>query len=481
MNIASIFSHAGNSVACASSAGTITYEELYRRSDNLAKHIVARGASRVVVYGHKEYSMIVAYVACLRAGAAYIPVSPALPVSRRKAIAAQSEAGLVLCAVGRGFAGAGDIPTENIVKLSENPPEGEVELPDVLDESRDDDLAYIIYTSGSTGEPKGVKATRHNLNNFINWIDQTIPLSEEDEGSVLNMSMFSIDLSMVDIYYALTHGRTLVTTESEQQQHLSDLYPHIEESGAALVVMTPTMAEFLMRSGRFNREMMPKLRVVYLSGESLHPGTVRRLLARFEGDLTVFNAYGPTEATCNVCATVITDDMCDDRLPVGIVKTAATEIRIMKDGEELADGEEGEIVLIGDSVTAGYGRGESGGYCEILGKPAFRTGDIGFKDDKGRLFWSFRQNSLIKVNGYRIEPGDVENHMCRIKGITACGVVERYGHLVAYVTLNREMTPGQVRAAARPHLPSYMIPGIVRIVDKLPMTENGKLDRDRLE
>lgn len=478
MNISSIFSYPEDAVACVSSAGSITYGELYRRSENLAKHIVACRASRVIVYGHKEYSMIVAYVACLRAGAAYIPVSPAQPVSRRKAIAAQAEAGLVLCAVGRGFAGAGEIRTENIVALSENPPEEAVTLPEEID---DDVLAYIIYTSGSTGEPKGVKATRRNLNNFIDWIDRAIPLTDEMEGNVLNMAMFSIDLSMVDIYYALTHGRALVTTTSEQQQHLSDLYPHITESDAVLMVITPTMAEFLMRSGRFKREMMPKLRVIYLSGESLHPGTVRRLLQRFDEDLMVFNAYGPTEATCNVCAAQITDDMCDDRLPVGIVETAATEIRIMKEDAVLAPNDEGEIVLIGDSVTAGYGRGESGGYCTIDGKPALRTGDIGFITEDGRLFWSYRKNSLIKVNGYRIEPGDVENHMCHIKGVTGCGVVERYGHLVAYVTLNREMTPGQVRAAARPHLPSHMIPGIVRIVDALPMTENGKLDRDRLE
>lgn len=477
MNIASIFSHPEDTVACVSSSGSITYGELYRRSDNLAKHIVSRGVSRVVVYGNKEYSILVAYVACLRAGAAYIPVSSALPVSRRQAISMQSEAGLILCATGRGFAGAGSISTENIILLSENPPAEEVTLPDVSD----DDLAYIIYTSGSTGDPKGVKATRRNLNNFIGWIDRAIPLAQDIEGRVLNLCMFSIDLSMVDIYYAISHGRTLVTTNAEQQQHLSDLYPHISASDAALMVMTPSLAEFLMRSGRFNREMMPKLRVIYLSGESLHPGTVRRLLARFDEDLTVINAYGPTEATCNVSAAVITDDMCDDRLPVGIVKDAATEIRIMNDDVELADGEEGEIVLIGDSVTAGYGRSESGGYCEIDGRAAFRTGDIGLKDTQGRLFWSRRKDSLIKINGCRVEPGDVENHMCHIKGVTACCAVERYGHLVAYVTLNRDMTPGQVRAAARPHLPNYMIPGIVRIVDQLPMTENGKLDRDRLE
>ena len=478
MNISSIFSYPGDTIACQSSRGSITYSELYRRSENLAKHIAAAGATRVVVYGHKEYSMIIAYAACLRVGAAYIPISSAQPLARRKLIASQTNAGLILCAVGRGFAGAGDTPVENILKLSENPPEQEVVLPEFVDEN---ERAYITYTSGSTGEPKGVQATRRNLNNFIDWIDRTIPLTEEIEGTVLNMSMFSIDLSMVDIYYALTHGRTLVTTDSQQQQHLSDLYPHIEASKAALLVMTPTMAEFLMRSGKFQREMMPNLRVIYLSGESLHPGTVRRLLQRFDDELTVFNGYGPTEATCNVSAAQITDDMCDDRIPVGVVSTAATEIRIMKDGAELPDGEEGEIILMGDSVTAGYERGDAGGFCEIDGKAALCTGDIGFKTLDGHLFWSNRKNSLIKVNGYRIEPGDVENHMCRIKGVTGCGVVERYGHLVAYVTINKEMTPGQIRAAARPLLPSQMIPGIVRIVDSLPMTENGKLDRDRLD
>ena len=478
MNISSIFSYPSDQLACVSSVGSITYNELYRRSENLAKHIIASGADRVIVYGHKEYSMIIGYVACLRAGVAYIPISSAQPVARRKLLASQTNAGLVLCAVGRGFAGALDIRTENILSLSENPPEEDIILPEFIDDST---LAYITYTSGSTGEPKGVQATRCNLNNFITWISQTIPLTDEMEGTVLNMSMFSIDLSMVDIYYALTHGRTLVTTDSEQQQHLSDLYPHIQNSNAALLVMTPTLAEFLMRSEKFQREMMPNLRVIYLSGESLHPGTVRRLLQRFDENLAVFNAYGPTEATCNVCAAQITENMCDDRIPVGVVDTAATEIRIMKDGVKLADGDEGEIILLGDSVTAGYERGDVGGFCEIDGKPALYTGDIGFKTVDGRLFWSNRKNSLIKVNGFRIEPGDVENHMCRIKGVTGCGVVERYGHLVAYVTLDREMTPGQVRAAARPHLPSQMIPGIVRIVDSLPRTENGKLDRERLD
>lgn len=480
MDISSIFKHPEEKTAVISSAGSITYGDLYRRSENLAKHIVARQAKRVIVYGHKEFSMLIAYLACLRAGAAYVPISPQQPAERRKIIAAKTDADMVLCTVGRGFAGAGSTPTDNIIVLSGNPPKEEVALPEKID---DNELAYMICVSSSdVKEPRMVQATRKNLNNFIRWIDTVIPLTPEIEGNVLNMLMFSVDLSLVDVYYALTHGRTLVTTNTDQQQHLAQLYPHIAKSDAALLVMTPTMAEFLMRSDEFKREMMPKLRVIYLTGESLHPGTVRRLLQRFDENLSVFNGYGATETTCNICAAQITDEMCDDRLPVGCVDTAAVKIRIMKNDAEVPNGEEGEIILVGDSITAGYRSGIPGGYCELDGERAYHTGDIGFKTEDGKyLFWNNRMNGMIKVKGNRMEPGDVENSMTRIKGVTGCGVVERYGNLVAYVTIDREMTPGQIRAAARNHLPSHMIPGIVRIIDSLPMNENGKLDRSKLQ
>ncbi|MDO5548335.1 MAG: AMP-binding protein [Eubacteriales bacterium] len=478
MDISSIFTHPESQIACRSLRETMTYGELYSRSENLAKELVHRGTKRVLVYGHKECMMLVAFLACLRAGATYIPCSTGLPHDRLVDIAEASHADLVLCAIGRGFSGSNKIPKENIKKLSQNPPETKVLLPEEIDGSS---LAYVIFTSGASGIPRGIEATRDNLNNFIHWVDTAFTLSETP-GRVLNMSMLSIDHSMVDIYYALTHGHTLIMTEQELKEDHTTLFRHFQTVNPHVIVTTPSVAEFCLERKNFNKALMPALEVIYLMGEALHRTTPHSLYERFP-DVTIINAYGPTEATCNVCSCVITKEMCEAPIPIGDMNQGATQIAVMDQNEDiiLEDGAEGEIVLIGPSVTAGYTDGSTGGFCEIDGKRAYRTGDIGVVRE-GKLYWIARKDSQVKVGGYRLESSDVEINICRIDGVIACGVIVQYGHLVAYVTLDKEkqMTPGQIRMAARQFLPQYMIPGIVRILDSMPMNDKGKLDRVRL-
>lgn len=477
MDLSSIFTHPAERIACRTQREAMTYGELYRRSENLAKHIILRGAKSVIVYGHKECSMLVAFLACIRAGVAYVPCSVGQPHDRLAGIANESEADLVLCAIGRGFSGSNKIPKENIKRLSQNPPEEDVALPAEVSE---DSLAYIIFTSGSTGLACGVKATRGNLNNFINWLDTTFTL--EDPGTILNIALLSIDLSMVDIYYSLTHGHTLIMTENELKEKHSSLLRHMRASNPNVIVMTPSIADYCIERKSFNAEMLPNLKVIYLSGEALHRHTPKELHERFP-DLKVINAYGSTESTCNVTASEITPEMCDAPLPIGSLTESATEILLMDPNEDhcVEEGQEGEIVLVGPSVTAGYTDGEQGGYFTYDNRPAYRTGDIGYVED-GKLYWKARKDSQVKVGGYRLECRDVEINMCRIDGVVACGAIVQYGHLVAYVTLEEgeQMTPGQIRSAARQYLPQFMIPGIVRILHSLPMDEKGKLDRKRL-
>lgn len=477
MDISSIFNQPRERIACRTQRETMTYGELYTRSENLAKVIVQRGAKRVIVYGHKECSMLVAFAACLRAGAAYIPCSSGLPHDRLVGIANESEADLALCSIGRGFSGSNEIPKENIKKLSQDPPAEEVVLPTEIDEN---ELAYMLFTSGRSGRSKGIKVTRKNLNNFIAWLDTIFTLDKPS--NVLNVSLLSMDLAMVDVYYSLTHGHTLIMTENELKENHSTLFKHLQMSNPHAIVMTPSVAEFCLERKEFNHEMLPNLSVVYLSGEALHRVTPRALFERFP-NVRVFNAYGATEVTCNVCAAEITDEMCDSPMPLGALSSGASEIAVMDMEKDvhLEEGQEGEIVVIGDSVSAGYTDGSTGGYCEIDGKPAYRTGDIGVARD-GKLYWLSRKDSQVKVGGYRLECSDVEINMCRIDGIISCGAIVQYGHLVAYVVLDdgKHMTPGQIRSAARQYLPQFMIPGIVRILDSLPMNDKDELDRSKL-
>lgn len=472
-NISSIFEQPKDSIACRNQREVMTYGELYQRSENLAKELVNRGAKRVLIYGQKECSMIVAMLACLRAGIAFIPCNTGLPHDRIAGMTKESNADLALCAIGRGFSGSNTIPKENITKLSMNPPTTDVELPTELSP---DTPAYIIFTSGSTGQPKGVIATRANLENFIGWLNETVSLKKP--GTVLNFALLSIDMAMIDIFFALTNGHTVVLTENDLKETHKGLFRHMQTVNPNMMVMTPSLAEYCLELKSFNRKLLPELNIIYMTGEALHRKTPKTLHERFP-DLTIINAYGPTEGTCNVCASVITDDMGDGPQPIGEIDKGATEILILDDDGNPA--QEGEITLVGPSVTAGYTDGNEGGYCEIDGKRAYRTGDIGRVED-GKLYWSARKDSQVKVGGYRLECSDVEINMCRIPGIIACGAIVQYGHLVAYVTLDKDvrMTPGQIRAAAREFLPQFMIPGIVRILDTMPVDASGRLDRRRL-
>lgn len=409
--------------------GSLTCGGLVSRACALADRFSAEDGP-VVMNGERTVGAAVTILACLMASRPYVPLAPDLPSGRRAAILARLE--------------ASPLPR---------------------------DTAYVIFTSGSTGEPKGVPISRRNLDAFTAILPRWF--GEEDGLTVFGAAPFSFDLSAADFYYALCGGHTLVSPDRQDPAGALSLL-----GTADAAVMTPTYLRLLLPDPAFSPAACPRLRILYLCGETLLPTVAAKVLDRFPG-LALLNAYGPTEATSAVSAVRITGEMTasGDPLPVGEIGNTTARIRIA----------DGEIALVGPSVFGGYLGDIRGGCFRENGENGFMTGDLGSVED-GRIYCRGRRDGQIKYKGYRIETGDVEAHLAALPGIRECAVVPKRKadgtvlSLVAFVVPEdgSAPAPAAIRAELSDVLPDYMIPKSVRLLDRLPVTPNGKTDRKAL-
>ncbi len=494
----------GNAECIAYKSGneTLTYRELWARAECSAELLRRQGTSPVLLCADKQADMPVAMLACLMAGRAYVPINGSIPTERLRNIAKQTGAELCLTAPERKEKACeccdnAEVVTfpewndraANIATLEEtaaNEDNGRAgrtgtdgrETCDGQEPDRaeaGDDRAYIIFTSGSTGEPKGVPISKANLDNFAEWIGNLAPLSEYRHCAVLNQASFSFDLSVADLYYAFCNGHTLVAGQTDVRNDFTKIFTQLSQEHIRVAVMTPTCMNLCLTEPTFTAENYPDLQCVYFCGERLEKRTAATLLHRFPG-IAVLNAYGPTEATSAVSAIRITESMTESEelLPVGEIDTAATDISV----------ENGELVLRGKSVFGGYLGGQTGGWFRENGRNGYRTGDLG-EIRNGRIYCRGRKDSQIKWKGYRIEPGEIEAGIAAVPGVLGCAVVptETPGgavrNLKAYVLGTADAE--SIREALRKRLPDYMIPTRITIVEQLPVTVNGKLDRRGLQ
>ena len=457
---------------CGDSA--ITYQTLWEEARRYAACIRRQGTSPVILFQDKRCETVIAMVACLLAGRAYVPVDVKTPVGRVVRILEMTGAELVLTDRTIPCDGVTVCTLRELAASVLSEKECGAEDYADLDENR---IAYIIFTSGSTGEPKGVPITAANLGNFANWIAGLSPLCEYRNCTVLNQASFAFDLSVADIYYALGNGHTLVANEADMRAEYDHIFELFARERITVAVMTPTSMKMCLLNDAFTGENFPNFRCVYFCGERLERRMVERLFRHFP-KIAVINAYGPTEATSAVSAVTVTPEMlaAEEVLPVGEIATAATEITV----------EDGEIVLKGESVFGGYLGGVAGGHFTENGRNCFRTGDYGGIRD-GKLYCGGRKDSQIKYMGYRIELADIESNLLAIDGVLDCAVTASrnaegaVGAIKAYVVCE----PGGPDAAAvrkelAGRVPAYMIPKRIEVVPELPVNDNGKIDRKAL-
>lgn len=478
----------------------VSYGELSRASNALAAflHAEAPAGLPVVVYGHKSPLMLTSFLAAAKAGLPYAPVDVAYPADRVADILDQIGRPLVLDLSDDGL--PCDPSLANRVLRADD-----VRTALAKDASCDpawrvsgDDIFYLLFTSGSTGRPKGVMMPSRCVDAFMAYFQRLFP--KGDHRVSFNRVPYTFDVSLFDIIAGLSQGYALFALETECEQSMAATFAALEKSGLAEWVSTPSFIEMCLADPSFAPELLPSLDTIVLCGEVLRNGTAEKILNRFPG-VALYNTYGPTE-TQAVTDILVTRELCESAnpLPVGFLNPEVRAvIRDLETGEELPAGETGEVYLEGATVSLGYWKRPDlteAAFAPCVapdGSPSriYKTGDKGYVDAEGRLFCLGRLDFQVKLNGFRVELGDVEQALATLDAVKEAVVLpaERDGkvtHLVAHLLPSdpdapRDFKAGQtVKAALRHTLPDYMIPKKIVFHDAFPLNVNGKIDRKAL-
>ncbi|MEU4745381.1 amino acid adenylation domain-containing protein, partial [Actinosynnema sp. NPDC023658] len=429
--------------------------------------------SRVAVLSAKRPETVLAMLAVLRAGCAYVPVDPSAPEQRQRFVVADSA-----CAAAIG----GDLGVPTVT--AQDGPTATFPRP------RPDDEAYVLYTSGSTGTPKGVVITHRNAAAFVDWAARAFPLRPGDRVAV--HAPLHFDLPVYDVYVGLGAGAQLHPVPERHALFPQALQRFLAERAITHLYAVPSALTALLRRSTVRSDGLPALRRVLYAGEEFRAAALSELMHALPH--TAFaNLYGPIET--NVVTSHVLDGPPDPagRVPVGRPVDGALIGLLGADGTASFDGAaEGELVVAGDCVTPGYlGRPDLTARAVVeLPTPhgprrCYRTGDIARRDADGLLHLLGRRDGLVKTRGYRVELGEVEAAAGTHPDVAEVVVVavpdpeltHRLHALVVPRPDGGRLTGADVLAHCRTRLPGYMVPGAVHVVPDLPRTSTGKVAR----
>lgn len=475
--------HAGR---CAAQCGDqeIDYAALDRASRTVASALLARGVAPGQLVGicmTRSIDMLVAVLAVLRSGAAYVPLDPSFPAQRLRWMA--------------GHAGLTKIVASDPASL----PEGLAEGRDVLAfdalaaEAGDiaqplprvdaDSLAYVLYTSGSTGEPKGVRILQRNLVNFLRAMREAPGFGHDD--AICAATTLSFDIAALELYLPLLCGGCVVIADDSEHRDPEALSRLIARRGCTVLQTTPSLLALLHEVGR--DDVLQPLKLL-VGGEALPPALAEALLPRCR---ELWNLYGPTETT--VWSSVARLDAASPEVALG-APIANTRIYLLDPRRRpVLPGAVGEIWIGGAGVADGYLHQPELSAERFVEDPfaadasrMYRTGDLG-RIRNGRLFFHGRIDDQIKLRGYRIEPGEIEAAAAAEADVVECAAIARDAgnddrELVLYAGSDADPSDLDQRLRSRLDrtLPPYMRPHRIVVLPELPKTPNGKLDRRAL-
>jgi amino acid adenylation domain-containing protein len=492
------------------SGQSLTYEELSRRSGNLASTLIQQGVrrgDRVGFYMEKSLEAVVAIYGIMKAGAAYVPIDPLTPLSRvafiiqdcglRYLISSESKSGQLQelhdrrvaldCVIGvrsRDSLPVRCIPWEEVHRTS-------TRAAGVT--ATEMDLAYILYTSGSTGDPKGVMHTHRSALSFALWAVETFGIGYEDRLS--NHAPYHFDLTILDLFASAAAAASTVIIPEDVARLPATLAALISEEHLTVWYSVPFALMQLLQRGRLESLDLTALRCVLFAGEPFPPKHLHQLMQVLP-QASFFNLYGPTET--NVCTFYEVPAARDDEerpLPIGQA-CADTELLVVDaEDEPVAPDEIGELLVRSAATMSGYwNRPEQTerAFLRRSTRPPFqevfyRTGDLVQLEADGNYQFLGRKDRQVKVRGFRIELDEIEVALLSHAAVAEAAVYLRPG-VEETVSIETAVVarPGTGPTALElsrylsERLPSYAIPNPILIVDQLPRTSTGKIDRRTL-
>lgn len=468
-----------NALAVVDGDTTLTYAGLLQAGRALAarlrEHGVVRG-DRVALLTARSSRTVVAQLGLWLAGAACVPLDPAQPRPRTEAMIADAEVTLTVGDV--KLLDAATFPGP-VLALPEEP----LTTGRPVDESHPDGPAFIMFTSGSTGRPKGVVVPHRAVAELVAAPDY---VSVTGRDRVLFHSPMTFDASTFEVWVALANGAAVVVC-TEQRPSLEDLARHVERYGVTVAFFTTAL--FHQLAARRSR-VFAQLRSVVVGGEAMAAAQAREVLTAFPW-LELVNGYGPTETTTFATAHRVTAQDCEAPIPIGRPIAGATAHVLDADGRPVDAGVRGELWIGGSRLAHGYTGLPALTAERFVEDPAagrlYRTGDVVSRRPDGILRFHGRNDDQVKVRGFRIEPAEVE-HALREQpevddaAVTVDGAGTPEACLVAFVVA----APGPVPAGAALRerltavLPAHLVPDAVTVLERLPLTPAGKVDRRAL-
>ncbi|MCX6467693.1 MAG: non-ribosomal peptide synthase/polyketide synthase, partial [Corynebacteriales bacterium] len=517
--------HGAGRVAVSDLRGVaLTYPELDERSDRLARGLIRAGAGPETLIGvalPRDVDLIVALLGVLKSGAAYLPLDRTHPVRRSQTIVAAARPLIILTADDTASQWREEIgaPTATVAEIVSGTDESAPTLPEVID-SRN--AAYVIFTSGSTGVPKGVVITHEQIVAMLNALDEIYETSADDVWTMF--ASYAFDVSVGEIWPALAAGGRLVVLDHLTTRSPDDMVAVLMREQVTILNLTPSAFYQLaaaLRGGGRDEASTPRLsesvREIMFAGERLDFDQVRRwyrdrIAVDGRAGPALNNMYGPTETTVYMTRRAATPEFAEATTvsdiggPFPGTRTVVLDARLAA----VPEGVPGELYVSGPQVARGYlGRGDltAGRFvADPFGPPGarmYRTGDL-VLERNGSLEFLGRGDDQVKLRGFRIELGEIEAALAAVDGVDAAAAAVRARddqpeQLVGYIVRGTgpdlegavaEQDPRDVdrdaavaaaaRAAVAARVPEYMVPSVVMVVDAIPLTVNGKIDRDAL-